>query len=291
MHHHHHHQKSKSLSGLRLAFFLNLGFTVIEIVGGLLTNSIAIVADAVHDLGDSLALGIAWWFENIARKSKADDIHSYGYGRVSLLAALVNAVVLTAGATIVITQAVPRIFSPQTSHAEGMMGLALLGIAVNGFAAWKTSRGSSINEKVVSLHLFEDVLGWAAILIGALVLKFTGWLWIDPVLAIGIAGFVIINISRKLWEIGRIFLQLAPGGIDIGNLRKEIEALKHVREVHHLHAWSIDGERHVLTLHVGIETGSDHHEVKSEIRAVISERDFCHITIELDEGNEDCSMS
>lgn len=286
---HTHHHLPKSISALRLVFFLNLSFTVIEIVGGYLTNSMAIMADAVHDLGDSLALGIAWGFEVIARKNDTDQ-QSYGFGRVSLLAALINSVILTAGATIVITRALPRFTNPETSHATGMMGLALLGLAVNGYAAWRTARGKSMNERVVSLHLFEDVLGWAAVLIGAIILKFTGWSWIDPLLAVMIAVFVMVNVTGKLWQIGRIFLQLSPGDVDVDDLKSRIADVPGVVDVHHFHVWSLDGEHHVLTIHVRIDSSSPRPQIKAAIREVISEGDFLHITIELDEDENDCSM-
>lgn len=290
MHNHHGHNDQRSISTLKLAFFLNVGFTLVEIVGGTHANSVAILADAVHDLGDSLSLGLAWWFESVARKKAADDNFTYGYQRLSLLASLVNAVVLTAGSTLILVQAIPRLLSPSEGHADGMIALAVLGIAVNGWAAFRTSKGKSMNESVISWHLLEDVLGWVAVLIGAIVIRFTDWWWIDAALAMAIAAFILTNIVRRLWKIGRLFLQVAPEGIDVAALREAISKVEGVENVHHFHAWSLDGEHDVATIHATIVDGTDQRTVKEGIRTVLGTHPFQHITIELDLDSEDCSM-
>lgn len=291
MHDHHQHPgEGQSVSTLRLAFFLNVGFTVIEIVGGFLTNSVAILADAVHDLGDSLALGLAWWFESVARRKSADDSFTYGYNRLSLLASLINAVVLTAGSTLILVHAIPRLLSPSPGSASGMIALAVLGIIVNGWAAFRTSKGTTMNESVVSWHLLEDVLGWAAVLVGATIIHFTAWWWIDPLLAMAIAAFILTNIVRRLWKIGRLFLQVVPDEIDVADLRTAIAGLEGVRDVHHLHVWSLDGERHVATVHATIGDAANAPSVKEAIRRVLGQHEFEHVTIEIDLGS-DCSLS
>lgn len=291
MHDHHQHPgEGQSVSTLRLAFFLNVGFTVIEIVGGFLTNSVAILADAVHDLGDSLALGLAWWFESVARRKSADDSFTYGYNRLSLLASLINAVVLTAGSTLILVHAIPRLLSPSPGSASGMIALAILGIIVNGWAAFRTSKGTTMNESVVSWHLLEDVLGWAAVLVGATIIHFTAWWWIDPLLAMAIAAFILTNIVRRLWKIGRLFLQVVPDGIDVAVLRNAITGVAGVRDVHHLHVWSLDGERHVATVHATIGDAANAPSVKEAIRRVLGQHEFEHVTIEIDLGS-DCSLS
>jgi len=290
LHDHQHHHEEKSVSTLRLAFFLNLGFTIIEIVGGVLTNSVAILADAVHDLGDSLSLGLAWWFESMARRKTADDHFTYGYNRLSLLASLINAVVLTAGSTLILVHAIPRLLSPSPGDATGMMALAVLGIVVNGWAALRTSKGSSINESVISWHLLEDVLGWAAVLIGAIVIRLTDWWWIDSFLAMGIAAFILTNIVRRLWKIGRLFLQVVPDGIDVAALREAISSLNGVKDVHHLHIWSLDGEHNVATVHALLGEAEDARSAKDSIRGVLDRHKFAHVTIEIDRDTDDCSM-
>ena len=178
-HDHHHHHEHQSGKNLRIAFFLNLAFTILEIIGGFYVNSIAILSDAIHDLGDSLSLGTSWYLDNKSKKG-ADSKFSFGYRRFSLLGALINSVVLIAGSIYVITEAVGRLMEPQHSDANGMIIFAIIGVAVNGYAAWKLSGGKSLNERVVSWHLIEDVLGWVAVLIVAIVIRFWDIHYLDP---------------------------------------------------------------------------------------------------------------
>lgn len=289
MHDHQHHSDA-TVSSLKLAFFLNVGFTLVEIAGGAFTNSVAILADAVHDLGDSLSLGLAWWLEVISKRKAANDTFTYGYQRVSLLSSLINAVVLTAGSTLVLAHAVPRLFAPEIGNATGMIGFAVLGIIVNGWAALKTSGRKSMNASVISWHLVEDVLGWAAVLVGAVVIKMTDWWWIDASLAIGISAFILVNILRRVWRIGRLFLQVAPEGIDVDALRDDILAIDGVTDVHHLHIWSLDGEHHVVTVHARVSAEDLVKDAKTEIRSRLRSIESEHVTVEIEIGGADCSL-
>jgi len=189
-HHNHHHHTTENI---KVAFFLNLSFTVIELVGGLLTNSMAILSDALHDLGDSVSLGLAWYFQRIAQK-KSDLSYSYGYKRFSLLGAFINSLILSVGSIFILVEAIPRLFDPKQPDASGMIILAIIGVIVNGFAVLRLKKGKSINEKVVSLHLLEDVLGWLAVLIGSIVMYFFNLPVIDSLLSIGIAIFILLNV-------------------------------------------------------------------------------------------------
>ena len=157
-HQHAHHSES---SNIALAFWLNFGFALIEIVGGILTNSVAIIADAIHDLGDSLAIGFAWFASKIATRQPTQK-YSYGYRRWSLLSALISGLILLIGSGWVLSEAIPRLWQPQLPHTGGMFVLAIFGIAVNGAAVLRLRRGKTQNEKVLSWHLLEDVLGWVA---------------------------------------------------------------------------------------------------------------------------------
>ena len=164
-HHHNHHRRGQSTKNLKVAFFLNLSFTVIEFIGGLITGSMAIMSDALHDLGDSISIGLSWYFQNLSEK-KRDNTFSYGYKRFSLLGAIINAVVLLVGSVIIISKAAPAIMNPSQVNEKGMLYIAIFGVVVNGAAVLRLRKGSSINERVISLHLLEDVLGWVAVLIG-----------------------------------------------------------------------------------------------------------------------------
>lgn len=284
--HNHHHSQER----IGLAFALNLAFTIIEFVGGVLTNSTAIMADAVHDLGDTLAIGLGWILDRMSKK-EADHGYTYGYHRLSLLGALINGAILIIGSLWVLTEAVPRLIEPQMPNAVGMTGLAILGITVNGFAAYKLSGGKTLNEKVLNWHLLEDVLGWLAVLIVSVVLLFAEWPILDPILSIAFTAFILVNVLQRLTQTSRLFLQAAPDGRIAEETKTKLLALNHVAGVHHLHVWSLDGERHVLTAHLLLDAPINNtiqNEVKQAVKTAIAKYDFAHTTIELEQTLESC---
>jgi cobalt-zinc-cadmium efflux system protein len=291
MAHNHNHSHSEK-SNIALAFFLNLSFTFIELAGGFLTNSIAIISDAVHDFGDSLSLGLAWYFQKLSGKGSTKQ-YTYGYKRFSLLGAIVNCAVLVAGSIYIMSEAVPRLFSPQETNAEGMFLLAVFGIAVNGIATLRTRKGKSINERVVSLHLLEDVLGWAAVLIGSAVMYFTGWTIIDPVLSLFIACFVLFNVIRNIRLVLPILLQGTPVEIEPEHIMGKIKEIENVADIHDLHIWSLDEAYHVLTVHISLKEVlpvEKSVELKAQIRSVLREEKIQHATIEFEIQNEECDF-
>jgi cobalt-zinc-cadmium efflux system protein len=288
--HTHNHSEDDSSRRIGLVFFLNLGFTVIEFIGGWLTNSTAIMADAVHDLGDSLSIGSAWLLNKLGRKDPSDDF-TYGYRRFSLFGALVNGLVLLAGSVWVLSEAIPRLVDPVMPITEGMLILALFGVIVNGFAAWRLMGGKSLNERVLNWHLMEDVLGWLTVLIVATIMQFVAWPILDPLLSIGFTLFILVNVVRNLWATGKLFFQAVPDG----QLRQTIESallrIPGIQAIHHLHLWSLDGEHHVLTAHVVVDEpdNSDYHlQLKAEIAEVLAQFELAHTTIEIELSRENC---
>lgn len=291
-HEHHHHHKTGSTSGknIRMAFFINLFFTIIEIAGGLFSNSVAILSNAIHDLGDCLSLGMAWYFQKIATKN-SDTSYSYGYKRFSLLGAVINSIVLATGSIIILSVAIQRILHPEVTKTDGMILFALLGILVNGAAVFKLKKGDSINEKVARLHLLEDVLGWLAVFIGSVVMKFVNIPLLDPIMSIGIACFVLINVIRNLRQSLRIILQGIPRDLDSTEIHKLLLQFKDIEDVHDLHIWSVDGIYNVLTVHVVLEKKPEMEkmsELKSEIRTSLKEKGIQHATIEFETEDERC---
>tara|TARA_R110001592_G_scaffold48850_1_gene153139 strand:+ start:8679 stop:9560 length:882 start_codon:yes stop_codon:yes gene_type:complete len=288
----HQHKNLEESSSRRIgwAFFLNVGFTIIEFIGGWLTNSTAIMADAVHDLGDSLSIGLSWLLNKLSIK-RANDSFTYGYQRLSLLGALINSIVLIAGSIWVLGEAVPRLSDPPMPNAEGMVGLAIFGVLVNGYAAYKLSQGKSLNERILNWHLLEDVLGWFAVLIVAIVLMFADWPILDPILSIGFTLFILINVAKNLIVTIRIFLQAAPDKALIESIVGELTSLKGVSKIHHIHLWSLDGESHVLTAHL-VLTEVVEPLTQMSIKKNISERlvkyELAHTTIELEYPQETC---
>lgn len=281
-----------SNNSLRTAFFLNLAFTLLEIVGGFWTNSMAILSDAVHDLGDSVSLGMAWYLERYSRRGK-DNRFSYGYRRFSLLGAMLNIVILLAGGLVIISEAVPRLLNPEHSNAQGMVLFAIVGILVNGAAVLRLRGGQSLNAQVVAWHLLEDVLGWVAVLIVSVILLFWDIHILDPLLSILITLYVLFNVLRNLKRTAALFLQAVPENIDMAALEGRLLALDKVCSVHHTHIWSLDGEHHVLTAHVVVAenaTRDDIMVVKQQANALAAHYRLEHTTLEIEYEDEDCRM-
>ncbi|AKJ65284.1 cation diffusion facilitator family transporter [Kiritimatiella glycovorans] len=292
-HHSHHHEHAHDReSGIGVAFFLNAGFTVLEIAGGLWTNSMAILADAVHDLGDSFALASAWYFERLSGRGR-DRYYSYGYRRFSLLGALISTIVLIAGGMAVLWRAVPRLLNPEPVHAEGMIAFAVLGVIVNGLAALRLRRQKGMNARVVLLHLLEDVLGWIAVLLTAVVLVFRD----IPVLDAGLSILITIWVLRRVWinfrRILQVFLQGTPEHLDPVAIESELTGIEGVRSLHHVHLWSMDGVRHIFTAHVVIDPsfkGERRRGIREEAREILDRYEIFHSTLELEPGDEPCGM-
>lgn len=283
-HHHHHGEGDSEASVKRIgtAFVLNMLFALIELIGGILSGSFAIVADAIHDFGDSLSLALALYLQKKSSRGPSSSL-TYGYRRYSILSSLISGLIIIAGSLIIIIEAVPRLLSPHPMpHVPSMIGLALLGLTVNGIAAFKLSHGHSHNEKILSWHLIEDFLGWLAVLIGALCIYFFQIAWLDPLLAICIALFVLWNVAKNLKDPLKIILQFVPSLGDLEGLKKEIEALPGVTKIDDLHAWTLDGQQHVLTLHLVVADLKVGAELKPQIRALLLAKGYQFVTIELD---------
>lgn len=291
--HNHGHNHSHSHGGegnIGIAFFLNLSFTIIELFGGIFTNSIAIISDAVHDFGDSLSLALAWYFQKLSKK-KSNKIYTYGYKRFSLLGAIINSIVLVVGSIFILSEAIPRITEPQETNAKGMLMLAVIGIIINGAAVLRTKKGSSINERVVSLHLLEDVLGWIGVLIGSVIMYFTNFTIIDPILSIVIALFVLFNVFRNIKQVLPILLQGTPQEIEMEHIWEELKKIKNISDIHDLHIWALDEEYNVLTIHIILNEPLPMEklkELKTQIRAILKEEDIQHATIEFETKDEPC---
>ena len=288
--HDHTHHNSQSSNRIGWAFVLNVSFTLIEFVGGILTNSTAIMADAVHDLGDSLSIGSAWVLSRMAQKG-ADSSFTYGYKRFSLLGALINGLVLIAGSAWVLAQAIPRLSDPVMPEVEGMLMLAILGVCVNGFAAWKLSAGETLNERVLNWHLLEDVLGWVAVLIVSITLMFVELPMLDALLAMGFTLYVLANVARNTILAIKLFLQATPEKGLIERVRKELLAFEDIVSIHHEHAWSLDGDSSVYTAHLvlrDLPSVAEQLKLKNEIARTLEPFKFAHTTIEFEFPEEKC---
>lgn len=288
--HNHSHNDEGASKRIGWAFFLNITFTIVEFIGGWLTNSTAIMADAIHDLGDSISIGMSWVLNKLSNKP-ASNRFSYGYKRFSLLGALINGLVLTVGSIFILIEAIPRLANLEMPHVEGMLLLTIFGMVVNGYAAYKLSHGKTLNERVLNWHLLEDVLGWVAIFVVSIILMFVDWPILDPILSICFTLFILFNVLRTLKSTLMLFLQAAPDIELIESIKSRVLSKAIVGEVHHLHIWSLDGENNVLTAHIVLNTEISNEELKAyklELRHELKEFDFAHTTIEIEFLDEQC---
>ena len=289
MAHTHHHNSTKNI---KVAFFLNLGFTIIEFIGGALTNSTAILADAVHDLGDCFALGQAWYFENLSHK-RGDRRYTYGFKRFALLGALVSTLILLTSSFYILSEAIPRIFAPEPSDAQGMVILAIIGILVNGYAMLNLIKEKGVNARAVGLHLLEDVLGWVAVLIVAIILMFKDLHFLDPALAVLITLYILYNVVKNIRAIIPIFLQAAPEEVDMQELQQQILELDKVASLHEANIWSLDDSHHVLTIHLvsdSMLSTQEYSQLKQSVKGLLQGHGIYHSTVEIEFPDEACRI-
>lgn len=289
--HAHGHADGPSAKALGTAFLINLAFTLVELVGGLWTGSVAVLTDAMHDAGDCLVLGAAWYLQRVAMKGR-DAQYSYGYGRYSMLGGWVTAMILILGALFMLTISVPRLWEPELPNARGMMALAVFGLVMNGLAAWKLHGGQTLNELGAYLHLLEDVLGWAAVLVGAIIIHYSGWAIVDPLLSMAISLYILINAIGTLKRGTGILMQQIPPSVDIASITARLSAIPHVQGIHDQHTWTLDGSFVVLTVHLVISDVDleEARSIKRQARTELKELGIHHATIELEWQDEDCDL-
>lgn len=283
--HNHEHSVGEGKSAQRnmfVVFLLNFFFSIAEFVFGTIFNSQAILSDAVHDLGDALSIGLAYFFEKISNRSASSE-YSYGYRRFSLLGALVTSVVLIVGGILIIINTIPALFNPQPVNHQGVFWVAIGAIGINGFSVWLMARGKSANEKLLNIHMLEDLVGWVAVLLMSIILNFTDWYILDPILSIAIALWILYMTIPEFINVSKLFLQAVPDSIDSDKLRNRIENLDNVQVISHFHIWSTDGQQHMMSLTVTTNSDNekDQESIKQSIRQIALEDDISHITIEV----------
>ena len=275
----------KSEKNILIAFILNLSFSIFEFIGGIFTGSVVILSDSVHDIGDAASIGFSYFLERKSKK-QPDSIYTYGYARYSVLGGVITTFILLFGSIAVIINAIERIINPTDINYNGMIVFGVIGVAVNFLAARFTHGGESINQKAVNLHMLEDVLGWVVVLIGAVVMRFTDFYLLDPIMSIGVAIFILVNAIKNLKTVLDIFLEKIPDNISVEELKEHICKIDGIVDAHHIHLRSIDGQNIYATMH--IVTDSDPHTVKHLIREELAEHGITHSTLELERSDEHC---
>lgn len=277
---HHHHKKAGE--NLAFVFFMNLTFNIIVIVGGLATNSMAILADCIHDMSDTISIALAWTLEKVAQKDSTDK-YSYGYQRFSILGAVIISIFVIIMAFVILQEAIPRLFEPESVDAGGMLLVAIVGIIFKSLSVYRLHEGETFNEKAILFHQLGDVFEWVAILILSLVLMFwDGAPYLDPFVSIGIALWLIFNLGRNLYKSVEVLLQKTPNNFDVKEFKDAILAIDGVNDIEDFHIWSLDGIDSVMTLKVNVDFGKDVREIKKEIYDISNRYHVVDITIEFD---------
>ena len=275
----------KTEKNILIVFILNLAFSIFEFIGGIYTGSVAIVSDAVHDIGDATSIGMSYLMEKKSKK-QPDEKYTYGYARYSVIGAAITILILMFSSITVIVNALDRIINPTVINYNGMIDFAVIGVAVNFGAALLSREGASLNQKAVNLHMLEDVLGWVVVLVGAIVMRFTNYALIDPIMSIGVAAFIFANALKNLKELIDIFLEKTPRGVEVNVIREHIADIDGVLGVHHIHIWSMNGNLNCATMHIVIN--SDSHHIKEKVREELREHGIIHATLELETSDEQC---
>ena len=276
----------KSERNILIAFLLNLFFSIFEFFGGLFTNSVAIMSDAIHDLGDAISIGCAYFLERKSKK-KADTNYTYGYLGYSVIGAIITSTILICGSVGVCFAAIKRFMNPEVVDYKSMIVFAIFGVVVNLVAAFVTREKNSLNQRAVNLHMLEDTLGWFIVLIGSIIMKFTNFVLIDSIMSFIIALFILKNAVSVIVEALSILLMKTPTKIDIEHLVEHISKIDGVENVHHLHIWSLDGNRNCATVHIVSKLNSV--DLKNNIRKEFEEFGVNHTTIEIEESIDDCT--
>lgn len=265
-----------------LAFVLNFSFAIIEFIFGGLFGSSAILADAVHDLGDALAIGISAFLESISNREE-DSHYTLGYKRFSLLGAILTAVILITGSSLVILENISKLIEPQPVDHEGMLWLGVIAIAINLTASLIVRKGQTKNESILSLHFLEDTLGWLAVIVVAIILRYTDWYFLDPLLSLLISAFILSKALPRFWSTLKIFLDAVPEGVDIQQVKSDLEQLDHVTSINQLNLWTMDGLEKNAIVHVCLKQGEHMEVCKEAIRTLLKDCGFQNVTIEVDE--------
>ncbi|WP_049531896.1 cation diffusion facilitator family transporter [Streptococcus pseudopneumoniae] len=264
-----------------VAFFLNLSYAIVEFIAGGIFGSSAVLADSVHDLGDAIAIGISAFLETISNREE-DRQYTLGYKRFSLLGALMTAVILITGSILVILENTTKLFNPQPVNDEGILWLGIIAVSINLLASLVVRKGKTKNESILSLHFLEDTLGWIAVILMAIILRFTDWYILDPLLSLVISIFILTKAIPRFWSALKIFLDAVPEGVETGDLEKDLEDLINVKSVNQLSIWSMDGLENNAIVHLCLEDWEQMMETKNQVRQLLEERGIQNITIEVD---------
>jgi len=285
---HVHHDPSKSISALVVAFLLNAGFCVIEGFGGYAASSQAIMADALHDFGDSLSLLLLITLKYLATRP-ASEAFSFGYRRLNIIGAALVGGSLVLGCLLILGSSIPKIMNPTTVNSSLMMILSVGGIIVNGIAFYRLRPLEGLGENLVSLHLLEDLWGWVIVFFGALAIHFFTWYWLDPLLSVFLAFFILWRTFIHLRQIGRLFLLGSGAEYSMSKISLLLQTIPGLNSFHHVHVWELDSGFHIITAHLVLAPEADAILIKQQVRDQLLTMGKCEVTLEVEREGELCS--
>lgn len=295
--HTHGHTEEKTGNKLAITIFLNIGITIAQVIGGLVSGSLALISDALHNLSDALAVVLAWVAHYLSGKPRTGR-SSFGLQRAEILAAFINAMVLMALSGYLVIEAIRRFVHPETVDPQWMFWLGLLGMVANGVSVMilHGGRKQNINMKAAYLHLLGDTLTSAAVVAGAAAIHFLGWHWVDPLVTLVISIYLAVHTWSILRESVEILMQMSPAGLDPEKVSDAISGVEGVNSVHHIHIWKLNDARIHFEAHVVLpgdlmvsSTAEIHHRVKALLK---KDFDISHVTLQFEYKNRtetDCN--
>lgn len=280
---------NKTPENIKIAFLLNLAFSIVEAIGGILTNSISIISDSLHNLGDSITIGINYIFEKKSKKLPNKE-YSYGYLRYTMLGSLIASFILLVGSVVIIYNVVPRLIKPLSVNYDAMIIFGIFGLLINLYATIKIMR-SKEKDKKINTHMIEDTVIWLFILTGSICIKVFDLVIIDPILSLLIAVYILYQVYKYMKNIYNIFMEKVPKNVKIDEIKKNIESNENIDNVHHIHIWSMDGVNNYMTAHIHLNKVLNEEEIintKNDVKTKLKEDKINHITLEVEYFNEKC---
>ena len=290
-HEHHHHDHT--VTSLNKAFIwgiaLNVGFVIVEFAVGLCYGSMGLLSDAGHNLSDVASLLLAMLAFRLAQ-ARATPKYTYGYKKSTVLISLLNSVILLIAVGVIVAESIGRMLHPEPVVGGAIAWTAGVGVAINGFTAWlfMKDKDRDLNVKGAYLHMAADALVSVGVLVSGLVISWTGWTVVDPIVGLAVAGVIVASVWSLTRDSLRLSLDGVPGGIDIAEIERKMEAVPGVRAVHHIHIWAISTTENALTAHVVLDSLSRMEEVKHALKELLGRSEIPHATLEFESVTERC---
>ena len=290
-HEHHHHDHT--VTSLNKAFIwgigLNVGFVVVEFAVGLYYGSMGLLSDAGHNLSDVASLLLAMLAFRLAQ-AKATPKYTYGYKKSTVLISLLNSVILLIAVGVIVAESIGRMMHPEPVVGGAIAWTAVVGVVINGFTAWlfMKDKDRDLNVKGAYLHMAADALVSVGVLVSGLVISWTGWTVVDPIVGLAVAGVIVASVWSLTRDSLRLSLDGVPGGIDVAEIEQAMTAVPGVRAVHHIHVWAISTTENALTAHVVLDSLSRMEGVKYALKELLEHEGIPHATLEFESAAEQC---